>query len=265
MQESIYNLVSQHKTSGRTGISYKSTYPYWIAPTASTFKLKNSSYPNVSNISGEYKLPRGAHPLVQDSATFGLPEGSYAADPQNFHKKGETFKILPPLEKLHLTTEVKKPPIPGINDQPISGLRTEKNFIISNAVDNILMQPKKLRDATPEERFHKYFGRVPDYIRRYRAAHENELFEIKEAKRRRQEEEDAKQRLLTDGEVGKLREGLKKKWQMYNILYGKMTHKKVFDNLVLLRNKEDLEKELGQIENDLKKLSAKNVVVDMTK
>ena len=127
------------------------------------------------------------------------------------------------------------------------------------------MQPKKLRDATPEERFHKYFGRVPDYIRRYRAAHENELFEIKEAKRRRQEEEDAKQRLLTDGEVGKLREGLKKKWQMYNILYGKMTHKKVFDNLVLLRNKEDLEKELGQIENDLKKLSAKNVVVDMTK
>jgi hypothetical protein len=49
---------------------------------------------------------------------------------------------------------------------------------------------------------------------------------------------------------------------MYNILYGKMTHKKVFDNLVLPRNKEDLEKELGQIENDLKKLGAKNVVVE---
>jgi len=34
---------------------------------------------------------------------------------------------------------------------------------------------------------------------------------------------------------------------------------------VLLRNKEGLEKELGQIENDLKKLNCKNVVIDMTK
>ena len=44
-----------------------------------------------------------------------------------------------------------------------------------------------------------------------------------------------------------------------------MTHKKAFDNLVLLRNKEDLERELNQIESDLKKLSFKNIVVDMTK
>ena len=134
---------------------------------------------------------------------------------------------------MHTLYQIKKPPIP--TEPPIHGLKTQKNFIISNAVDNILMQPKKLRDATPEERFHKYFGRVPDYIRRYRAAHENELFEIKEAKRRRQEEEDAKQRLLTDGEVGKLREGLKKKWEYYNHRYTGLTHKKYYDNRVLLR------------------------------
>jgi hypothetical protein len=71
--------------------------------------------------------------------------------------------------------------------------------------------------------------------------------------------------LLREEEVGKLREVLKKKWQNYNNLYGKMTHKKAFDNLVLLRNKEDLERELNQIESDLKKLSFKNIVVDMTK
>jgi hypothetical protein len=64
---------------------------------------------------------------------------------------------------------------------------------------------------------------------------ENELNEIREAKRKHQEEEDAKQRLLTDNEVNQLREGLRKKWQMYNLKYGKMTHKKAFDNLVLLR------------------------------
>jgi hypothetical protein len=265
MQESIYNLVSQFQKHTRNGVSYKSKYPYNIQPTASTFKLRTSSFPNVCNLSGDYTLPRGAHPLLKDYGTFGLPIGSYCPDPKNYHKKGETFKILPPIEKFKCETEIKKPPIPSINDQPISGLRTEKNFIISNAVDNILMQPKKLKDSSSEERFHKYYGRVPDYIKKYRANHDLELFKIKEAKRKHQEEEDAKQRLLSDEEVGKLREGLKKKWQNYNILYGKMTHKKVFDNLVLLRNKEDLERELGQIENDLKKLSFKHVVVDMTK
>ena len=232
-QESIYNLIPKGRMSGHSGISYKSKFPYNIAPTASTFKLRNSSYPDVSNCGGLFTLPRGAHPLVQDSATFGLPEGSYAADPQNFHKKGETFKILPPLEKLHPNDSIKKPNIPGINDYPIHGLKTEKNFVIANAVDNILMQPKQL--PPEEERFHKYFGKVPDYIKRYRMKHENELNEIREAKRRHQEEEDAKQRLLTDNEVNQLREGLRKKWQMYNLKYGKMTHKKAFDNLVLLR------------------------------
>ncbi len=232
-QESIYNLIPKGRYSGHSGISYKSKYPYWIAPTASTFKLRNSSYPDVSNCSGEYKLPRGAHPLEQESATFGLPEGSYAADPSNFHKKGETFKILPPLEKLHPNDSFKKPNVPGINDYPIHGLKTEKNFVIANAVDNILMTPKQL--PVEEERFHKYFGKVPDYIKRYRMKHENELNEIREAKRKHQEEEDAKQRLLTDNEVNQLREGLRKKWQMYNLKYGKMTHKKAFDNLVLLR------------------------------
>ena len=95
------------------------------------------------------------------------------------------------------------------------------------------MQPKQL--PPEEERFHKYFGKVPDYIKRYRLKHENELNQIREAKRKHQEEEDAKQRLLSEGEVSELREGLRKKWQMYNLKYGKMTHKKVFDNLVLLR------------------------------
>ena len=234
-QESIYNLIPKGRMSGHSGISYKSKYPHWIAPTASTFKLRNSSYPDVSNCSGEYTLPRGAHPLVQESATFGLPEGSYAADPSNFHKKGETFKILPPLEKLHPNDSIRKPNVPGINDYPIHGLKTEKNFVIANAVDNILMKPKKLRSGSQDMIFHKYYGKVPYYIKKYRMEHETELNNIKEEKKRKQEEEDAKQRLLSLNEVNELREGLKKKWEMYNFKYGKLTHKKVFDNLVLLR------------------------------
>ena len=234
-QESIYNILPKSKIIPNTGISYKSKHPHYIPPTASTFKLQTSSYPNVLNLNGEYNLPRGAHPLNQQYATFGLPEGSYAADPNNYHKKGETFKILPPLEKLHQNDEIKKPSIPNKNYYPIYGLKSDKNFIIANAVDNILMKPKKLRSGSQDMIFHKYYGKVPYYIKKYRMEHETELNNIKEEKKRKQEEEDAKQRLLSLNEVSDLREGLKKKWEMYNFKYGKLTHKKVFDNLVLLR------------------------------
>ena len=160
--------------------------------------------------------------------------------------------------------EIRKPKIPALTDVPIYGLKTEKNFIISNAVDNILMIPRK-RNVSVEKPFHKYYGKVPDYIKKYKLNHENELKDLREIKRRHQEEEDAKQRLLTEAEVKQLREGLKKRWEFFNNRYTGLTHKREYDNLVLLRNKEGLEKELGQIENDLKKLNCKNVVIDMTK
>ena len=233
-QESIYNLVQKAKVIPGKAASYTSKYPPTIAPTASTFILGNSSFPGVANCSGEYKFPRGAHPIYRSSATFGLPEGGYSPDPHNFHKKGETHKIYPPTEKLHTLSEIKKPPVPLVSEPPIFGLKTEKNFIIANAVDNILMQPK-VRAPSVDQPFHKSYGKVPNYIKKYKLNHENELNDIKEMRRRHQEEEDAKQRLLTEAEVAELREGLKKKWEMYNHRYTGLTHKKMYDNLVLLR------------------------------
>lgn len=234
-QESIYNLVPKAKIIPGKGASYVSKYPPNIAPTASTFILGNSSFPGVANCSGDYKFPRGAHPILRDSATFGLPLGGYSPDPSNFHKKGETHKIYPPTEKIHTISNIKKPAVPTVNEPPIFGLKTEKNFIIANAVDNILMQPKKIRQLSVDQPFHKYYGKVPQYIKRYKLSHENELNDMRELRRRHQEEEDAKQRLLTEEEVSQLREGLKKKWEIYNRRYAGLTHKKAYDNLVLLR------------------------------
>ena len=96
------------------------------------------------------------------------------------------------------------------------------------------MQPKK-RNFSNDQPFHKYYGKVPDYIKKYRLNYENEMNDIKEMRRKHQEEEDAKQRLLTEAEVSALREGLKKKWEFYNNKYTGLTHKKVYDNIVLLR------------------------------
>ena len=234
-QESIYNLIPQKKIIPNKSAIYISHYPNNIAPTASTFILNGSSLPGISNCNGDYKLPLGAHQTLRKSATFGLPLGAYAPDPKNYHKKGQNFKILPPLHKLHAECKIKKPPIPSINDRPIQGLKSNKNYILSNAIDNILMKPRKLRNNSCEDIHHKFYGKIPDYITKFRLEKENEIKNQKELSRRMKEEEEAKRKVLSKEEVEQLREGLTKKWQGYNFRYANITHKKLFDNLVLLR------------------------------
>ena len=129
-----------------------------------------------------------------------------------------------------------KPPIPKINDKPILIIKNnKKNYVVSNAIDNILMKPKLRRCASQSDELHKYYGKVPDYIKKFRLEHENELLNIKEEYRKKKEKEDEKQRYLSKEEVNLLREGLKKKWEIYNSRYEKIIHKRVFDNIVLLR------------------------------
>ena len=41
-------------------------------------------------------------------------------------------------QKFEYTTGPKKPPIPSKEEKPIMGLTSEKNFIVANAVENIL-------------------------------------------------------------------------------------------------------------------------------
>ena len=232
-QESIYNLIPNKKLISNRSVCHISRYPPDIPPTSSTFILNGSSVPGISNANGDYKLPRGGHPLNRNNSTFGLPIGSYAADPKNFHKKGETFKILPPIEKLHQNCQIKKPPIP--HDKPIQNLKSDKNYILSNAIDNILMQPKKIRTNSCENIRHKYYGKIPNYLKKFKLNKENEINNSRELRRKMQEEEDAKKKILSDEEVTQLREGLQKRWQYFNNRYGKITHKRVFDNFVLLR------------------------------
>ena len=74
-EESIYNLLPKEKIELEKQPLYRSLYPPCIAPTASTFCLKTSSFPNVANINGEYMNPRGAHPLGGHYATLGKPNG----------------------------------------------------------------------------------------------------------------------------------------------------------------------------------------------
>jgi hypothetical protein len=100
-QESIYNLIPKEKIEPPKTVRHRSQYPHSIAPTATTFGLKTTSYPNVANLNGDFQLPRGAHPTQGNFSTFGKPNGFNKADPNNFIKKGHQYKIQPPRKHLN--------------------------------------------------------------------------------------------------------------------------------------------------------------------
>ena len=87
------------------------------------------------------------------------------------------------------TSEIRKPPIPTLADKPIMGLKSDKNYITSNAVDVILMQPK--RKFTEEKNYltKKNYGLVPNYISTLKNQVENEYKSIREMQNRTKEEE----------------------------------------------------------------------------
>ena len=74
-EESIYNLIQKDLNLLSKTPLYKSKYTPFIIPTATTFGLKNSSYPNVANMGGEFYLSRCAHPVKAVYSTLGRPYG----------------------------------------------------------------------------------------------------------------------------------------------------------------------------------------------
>lgn len=257
-EESIYNLVDQEKIKPTKEPIYKSKYPSNLQPTASTFCLKTTSYPKISNLNGDYTLPRGAHTNKGLSSTFGKAFGSYKKDPNYFVKKGHQYinypiginkisysfniiiniflKILVLIaEKLRPTSEFKKPAIPKLSDKPIMGLKSDKNYVTSNAVDVILMNPKKkpVKETLYKEK--KDYGQVPKYLNRIRNNIEREYASIREMQLRNEQDEAKKKKNLDSVEIENLREGLRIKLEQLKKEYGNITHKTVFDTLVCQR------------------------------
>lgn len=67
----------------------------------------------------------------------------------------------------------KRAPIPKTDEKPIMGLQSNKNFIVSNAVENILSAPKVMKqDVNWIEK--KDFGQVPDYLTKIKSNIETE-------------------------------------------------------------------------------------------
>jgi hypothetical protein len=244
-------------------------YPHWIAPTASTFILSNTSYPGVANTGGSLKFPRGAHPISANYRSMGLPKGGYKVNPEKFIRKNHQYKILPPPERIKSASEIRKPAVVTIKDKPIMGLKSQKNYVTSNAIDNILMEPRKRK--IPSEKDLDYFlskkdyGRIPNYLKRAKSANQRNLDEKLRVQNENERYRNKMKKTLDSNELQLLREGLVKKLDDLQKQYGRISHRNKFDTLVSKNYKENLEREMEQVKKDLDSINKEVVTVDMTK
>ncbi len=122
-------------------------------------------------------------------------------------------------------------------------------------MEQILASPRKV-GSLPKNYIEKPdFGKIPAYLRRIkRAIAKEDALEL----RLKAEEEAmmrAKQRALSDEERKELTQGLHGKWEKVNSEYQKMTHMTALDTIGKIQRKEHFEKQLDQLERDLKLLS----------
>jgi len=94
-EESIYNLIPKEAYVPPKQPRHKSIHNPTSAPTASTFALRTTSKPGVSNLIGLENAPTGAHQNKAASGTLGLPAGVAKPDANTFRLKGTGTFVLP--------------------------------------------------------------------------------------------------------------------------------------------------------------------------
>ena len=94
----------------------------------------------------------------------------------------------------------KKAAIPGKDEKPIHGLVSDKNFIVANAVENILAAPKL--PANKEKDFLKKqtYGKVPKYVTKIKTEIEDEYNLVREMQIEEQNERDKQKMLMPEEE-----------------------------------------------------------------
>lgn len=157
-----------------------------------------------------------------------------------------------------------KPPVPARTDKPLMGLHTNKNFIKTNAVENIMAVPKKPQPAyTDTKKGDKQplenSGLVPKYIKKKDYGQTPEyLLQRREEVRKAQEEYDSyvKERMkegamkqLSGEERFKILQALKKNWDDLHHQYQGLSV--VIDTAPKKYRKERLEQEMKQLERDI--------------
>lgn len=107
-----------------------------------------------------------------------------------------------------------KPAVPKRDEKPIHGLVSDKNFIVANAVENILAAPKLPQNNQKDYLKKKNFGAVPKYLTKIKNEIEDEYNLVREMQIEEQNERDRQKFLMPENERQELIAALKKKWEV---------------------------------------------------
>jgi len=198
-EESIYNLIPKEAYVPPKEKRHVSKHDPLSAPTSSTFCLNTTSKPKVSNVSGVAEPTGSNHTNRGHGNTFGLPKGAAKPNAGTFRLKGTGTIHIPDPSKYNRDGP-KKVAVPKIDEKPIMGLVSDKNFIVSNAVENILAAPKLPGNNNKEYLKKKNYGKVPRYLQTIKKEIEDEYQLVREMQIEDEAELDRQKFLMNEEE-----------------------------------------------------------------
>eukprot|EP01112_Ceratiomyxa_fruticulosa_P001446 TRINITY_DN1154_c0_g1_i1.p1 TRINITY_DN1154_c0_g1~~TRINITY_DN1154_c0_g1_i1.p1 ORF type:complete len:244 (-),score=68.78 TRINITY_DN1154_c0_g1_i1:66-797(-) len=236
-EESIYNLIPKPEETVAKSPLYKTKFAKESGSTSTSSPKKSS--------------------------TIG-PAKVAPPSPSNFLKKGTSMTAsTAPMQTMERSIpkqpkEKTKPAVPKRSEKPVMGLITNKNFIKENKSDAAKAGPP----PKPEEMDYlkkEDYGQVPDYLHEVKAQIGEE--QKAELERTKQREKAARggMRELTEDEKSELISGLRERWDAINKVYAQLPV--AIHTVSQKQRKEDMERQLHQIEKDIDRLSKKNVYI----
>jgi hypothetical protein len=274
--ESIYDLIPPREVIQPRPPMFRSSIPWDLPATASTFNNPGTTHPSVSNLFGaalEKPVKNRSH------AELGLKPGSYRNNPSTFMKNMSKSRSVPSLLEVRRTNPDQLKPShmkeskfgpggggpPKRGELPVMNLVTSKNFIVANAVETILAAPKKPVDNTKDYFRKEDYGKVPKYLTLIKNDINAEYDYICRLKEQQYEQATAHIQPLEEDERTRLLDGLKSKWEGVNCQYQAMTHLTTLDTMGKMRRKEKYEAELGQMERDIERMNKRNMSIDLAR
>lgn len=272
--ESVYAMIPAKAVTQPKPAMFKSKIPDY-PPTCSTFHLPGTSHPHTSNMGGD-ALSHVVKP--KNHAEFGRKLGSYKSDPNIFMKKMAKSSSVPSLLEIKRSNPDQLKPShlkesrfaamggggpPKRGEVPVMNLVTNKNFIVANAVETILAQPRKIKDNTKDYLSKEDYGKVPKYLTHIKKDIQAEYDYIGQLQEQAHAENQPPVQALDEEDRLNLLEGLKSNWEKVNTNYQAATHLTVLDCLGKVRRKEKYEAELAHIEKDIERLNNKNIHVHL--
>lgn len=195
-------------------------------------------------------------------ATMGEPNDVMRKSPKDFLKKGSRCRNLGPKARVapHGQETLSKPPVPRRQEIPKVKAPEQKDFILDN-----WKQAPKTKKLHPEKQQTWYtdkpdYGQTPKYLARVKQETENEAAywdEVRESMM--PEDTETRCRLIGEEEKQEILDGLNANLTDLKRKYASLSFG--MDHLSFRKKKEGMERQMAQLEEDIKTFSRQNVYV----